>query len=259
MADVVYFYARKDDLDVLYEVPRDLLKAFGLKFGMIDADHADNMAQLLDRTRSGKRHLNGIQPLSKTVWIKPWTRSIEKFEHHRPRPATAPDFYDNFIRRLNREKNGEKAKIADKAKPTFGKFLNGTYFPAGKPNGPAEQYRQWQLTFVSVQEAKQLMDFRPAAIWNTVNLPASCDVERVFGGVLGSFIAPAHAVAVLAAGAAVSGRGDRPERRNVERHGGKAKSTPQHTCMRAPWALPLVIIRYQARVWRRYRPVYRPV
>ena len=136
MADVVYFYARKDDLDVLYEVPRDLLKAFGLKFGMIDADHADNMAQLLDRTRSGKRHLNGIQPLSKTVWIKPWTRSIEKFEHHRPRPATAPDFYDNFIRRLNREKNGEKAKIADKAKPTFGKFLNGTILPCRQGERP---------------------------------------------------------------------------------------------------------------------------
>ena len=101
MADVEYFYAREDCHDVLYEVPRDLLRIFGRKFGMVDSRHPENMSQLLDTARPAKRHLNGIQPFRKVVWIKPWTRSIEVFEHHQPRAAPAPDFYDDFIRRLN--------------------------------------------------------------------------------------------------------------------------------------------------------------
>ena len=179
MADVEYFYAREDCHDVLYEVPRDLLRIFGRKFGMVDSRHPENMSQLLDTARPAKRHLNGIQPFRKVVWIKPWTRSIEVFEHHQPRAAPAPDFYDDFIRRLNAETNGKKANISEKQKQSFGKFLNGTYCPAGKEKGPAGQYRQWELVFgMSVQKAKTLMEFRPATIWTLDCAQVCCKCTR---------------------------------------------------------------------------------
>ena len=125
------------------------------------------MLQLVDMARPGKRHLNGIQRFRKTVWIKPWTRSTEAFEHRRPRPVTAPDFYDDFISNLNADENGEKAKLSEKQKTTFGKFLNGTYYTR-EGEGPS---RQWQLVIgVSVEQAKELMEFRPATIWNVLGL-----------------------------------------------------------------------------------------
>lgn len=152
----------------LYEVPDELLLEFGMQFGMIDAYHLDNMRQLLNPAMLGKRHLNGIQPFGKVVWVQPWRRSKETFIHHRPRPATAPDFYSRFIEKLNAEGNGPKSEIKDKQKQTFGKFLNRTYYPAGNANPPADHYREWELALVSLEEAKRLLECCPPAQWQQV-------------------------------------------------------------------------------------------
>ena len=164
MAAVHYFF----DDGCLYEVPDELLLEFGVQFGMIDAYHVDNVRQLLDPAMLGKRHLNGIQPLGKVVWVQPWSRSKKTFIHHRPRPATAPDFYSHFIEKLNAEGNGPKSKINDQQKQTFGKFLNRTYYPAGKVCPPADHYREWELAPVSLEVAKRLLKCCPPAQWRQV-------------------------------------------------------------------------------------------
>ena len=163
MEVVHYFYVRRssDGRECCYEVPDEMLRTFGLKFGMIDEGHAENMRQLVDPLKPGKRHLNGIQPFDKLVWVRPWRKSAEKFVHSRPRPTNAPDQQGDFIQRLNAEGNGDKTRITNKS--AFGKFLNGTYYPDGKAKGPAEQYRQWELAFVTVEMAiaDRLLDFCP--------------------------------------------------------------------------------------------------
>ena len=147
----------------LYEVPDALLLVFGVVFGMIDPDHLDNMRQLLNPAMPGKRHLNGMQPFVKLVWVQPWIRTAAIFKDHRPRPAPAPEFYADFIKQLNAEGNGGKSIINNKQ--TFGKFLNGTYYPAGKSKPPTDHYCEWERAVVILEEAKELMDFQQPVQW----------------------------------------------------------------------------------------------
>jgi hypothetical protein len=162
MTGVEYFYRS----GILYEVPETDLQDFALAFGMCAPGYFDNVSQLLDLS-SGKRHLNGIQPFEKTVWVRPWRGSKEFFEHRRPRPAPSPERYDEFINQLNAENNGPKTKISNRQ--TFGKLLKGTYYPGGKAKPRAEQFCQWEVAEdVSLQQARELLEVFPPSKWKRV-------------------------------------------------------------------------------------------